>query len=124
MARIPQQQQFAAAQHQAAEGERLRQLAGDRKRYDTECEERQRGVDEENRRLDDLIARLAAGESEAVDEYVGIVFGNSIYPEVIAAHCDIDFSYSAEFRELSITLVFPAARRHPGDQVLPVCARR
>lgn len=107
VARIPQQQQFAAAQHQAAEGERLRQLAGDRQGYDAECDERQRVVDEENRRLDDLIARLAAGEPEAVDEYVGIVFGNSIYPDVIAAHSDVDFSYIAEFRELSITVVFP-----------------
>ncbi len=116
VAQIPQQQRAAAEQHQAAEGERLRRLAGDRKRYDAECAERQREVDEENRRLDDLIGRLAAGEAEAVEEYVGIVFGNSIYPDVIAAHSDIDFSFSPEFRELSITLVFPPPEAIPATK--------
>ena len=54
-----------------------------------------------------MITQLAAGEPEAVDEYISIVFGNSIYPDVVAAHSDIDFSYNAELRELSITLIFP-----------------
>lgn len=108
VAQVPQRQMAAAEQHQAAEGERLRRLAGDRRRYDSECAERQRFVDVENQRLDDLISRLAAGESEAVEEYVGIVFGNSIYPDGIATHSDVDFSYGADFRELTVTLVFPS----------------
>ncbi|MGH3620992.1 MAG: hypothetical protein ACRDQ5_04275, partial [Sciscionella sp.] len=108
VAEIPRRQLAAAEQHQAAEGERLRRLASDRRRYDTECEERQRVADAENARLDDLINRLAISDPAAVDEYVGIVFGNSIYPDVIAANSDIEFSYSSELRELSITLLFPS----------------
>ncbi|HEV8559505.1 MAG TPA: hypothetical protein VGR06_24450 [Actinophytocola sp.] len=107
VAEIPRRQLAAAEQHQVAEGERLRRLASDRRRYEAECEERQRVADAENARLDDLINRLAISEPEAIDEYVGIVFGNSIYPDVIAANSDIDFSYSSDLRELSITLLFP-----------------
>ncbi|MFG1638654.1 hypothetical protein ACGFMK_00035 [Amycolatopsis sp. NPDC049252] len=113
VAQIPQRQLAAAQQHQAAEGERLRRLAHDRRRYDAECAERQRIVDAENARLDDLINRLADNEPEAVDEYIGIVFGNSIYPDVIAANSDFDFSYSSELRELSITVVFPSPETIP-----------
>lgn len=108
VAQIPQRQSAAMAQYQAAEGDRLRRLASDRRRYDAECDERQRVVDAENARLDELISRFMFSEPAAVDEYIGIVFGNSIYPEVIAANSDVDFSYSSELRELAITLMFPA----------------
>lgn len=107
VAQIPGRQLAASEQHQAAEGERLRRLASDRRRYDAECDERQRVADTENAHLDDLINRLANSEADAVDEYIGIVIGNSIYPEVIAASSDLDFSYSSDMRELSITLKFP-----------------
>lgn len=122
---IPQQQQFAAAQHQAAESERLRKLAGDRKQYDAECDERQRVVDEENQRLDDLIAHLAAGESEAVDEYIGIVFGNSIY---LPGGDRRPQRRRLLLRRRAPGAVHhagvPSARRHPGDQGLPLRARQ
>lgn len=113
VAQVPRQQLAAAEQHQAAEGARLRTLAGDRMRYDAECAERQRIVDDENARLDDLINRLTKNEPEAVDEYIGIVFGNSIYPDTIAANSDVDFSYSADLRELSITIQFPPPEAIP-----------
>ncbi|GAB3362246.1 MULTISPECIES: hypothetical protein [Amycolatopsis] len=116
VAQIPGRQLAAVQAHQAAENARLRQLASDRQRYDAECEERQRIVDAENARLDDLIKRLAAGESDAVEEYIGIVFGNSIYPDVIAASSDVDFSYSSDLRELSITLVFPPPEAIPSTK--------
>ncbi|WP_328609357.1 hypothetical protein OG943_09590 [Amycolatopsis sp. NBC_00345] len=107
IAQIPYQQLAAAEQHQATENERLRRLASDRRQYDAECDERRQVVDAENERLDDLINRLADNKPEAVEEYIAIVFGNSIYPDVIAAHSDVDFSYSPDLRELSITLVLP-----------------
>jgi restriction system protein len=107
MARIPAQQQAAMDRRQDAEAERLRRLAADRMRYDAECERRQRAVDTANARLDDLIRGLAAGAAAAVDEYVGIVFGNSIYPQVIADNTEFDHSYSPDLRELSITLHYP-----------------
>jgi restriction system protein len=116
VAQIPQRQLAATQQHQAAESERLRKLADDRRRYDAECDERQRVVDAANERLDDLINRFAASEPDAVEEYIGIVFGNSIYPEVIAANSDIDFSYDAELGELSITLVFPPPEAIPATK--------
>ncbi|WP_370947021.1 hypothetical protein AB5J62_05550 [Amycolatopsis sp. cg5] len=113
VAEIPRRQLVALEQHQAAEAERLRRLARDRQQYETECDERRRVVDEENARLDDLIARLARNEPAAVDEYIGIVFSNSIYPDAISANSDVDFSYSSDLRELSITLVFPPPEAIP-----------
>lgn len=107
VAQIPARQYAATQQHQEAEGERLRRLASDRRRYDAECDERQRAVDVENARLDNLINRFAYSDPAAVDEYIGIVFGNSIYPDVIAENTDLDFAYSADLGELTITINFP-----------------
>jgi restriction system protein len=107
MAQIPAQQRAAADRHQDAEAERLRRLAADRMRYDAECEQRQRAVDAANARLDDLIFGFAQGTAAAVDEYIGIVFGNSIYPPVIADNAEFDHSYSPDLRELSITVRYP-----------------
>lgn len=116
LAEIPRQHQAAMEQYQAAEAERLQRLARDRQQYETDCGERRRVVEEENARLDDLIARLARSEPAAVDEYIGIVFSNSIYPDAISAESDIDFSYSSELRELSVTLVFPPPEAIPSTK--------
>ncbi|SDZ02515.1 restriction system protein [Amycolatopsis xylanica] len=116
VAEIPRRQLVALEQHQAAEAERLRRLARDQQQYETECDERRRVVDEENARLEDLIARLARNEPAAVDEYIGIVFSNSIYPDAISANSDVDFSYSSDLRELSITLVFPPPEAIPATK--------
>jgi restriction system protein len=113
MATIPAQQQAAMDRRQDAEAERLRRLAADRMRYDAECERRQQAVDAANARLDDLIRRFAVGEAAAVNEYVGIVFGNSIYPQVIADNTEFDHSYSSDLRELSITVRYPPPDRVP-----------
>jgi restriction system protein len=116
MEEIPRQHQAAMEQYRAAEAERLRRLARDRQQYDTECAERCRVVDEENARLDNLIARLARNEPAAVEEYIGIVFGNSLYPDAISATSDVDFSYSSDLRELSLTLVFPPPEAIPSTK--------
>jgi restriction system protein len=116
VAEIPRQHVAAMEQHRVAEAKRLRRLARDRQQYETECDERRRVVDEENARLDDLIARLARNEPAAVDEYIGIVFSNSIYPDVISADSDVDFSYSSDLRELSVTLVLPLPEAIPSTK--------
>jgi restriction system protein len=113
MSQLPARQLAAAQQHDDAEGERLRRLASDRRRYDAACDERQRLVDDENARLDDLINRFTLNDPAAVDEYIGIVFGNSIYPDIIAATTEFDFSYSADLRELSIDIHFPSPEAIP-----------
>jgi restriction system protein len=61
-----------------------------------------------NQALDELIRGVQAGADSAIQEYVGIVLGNSVYPESLCvAH---DFEFDSELRELVLTaLVSPPA---------------
>ncbi len=67
-----------------------------------ECEAREAEVAQANEKLDALIAGLAAGEHGAVQEYVGIVLGNSVYPEILAV--EHDYEFDPETRELTLTV--------------------
>jgi restriction system protein len=78
-------------------------------RYDEECAQRQREADESNASLDELIRGLELGTPEAVEEYLGIVFGNSVY--LAEWPWPPEYSYDADTKELSIQLEYPA----PGD---------
>ena len=74
-----------------------------------ECAAREAEVEEANAALDQLLADLDRGTPEAVEEYLGIVFGNSVYPA--------DWPWPPAYRydgttgELTVDLQFPA----PGD---------
>lgn len=105
-AAVPMQQHAQLAEHQRAEQTRLARLAADRARYDAECAERQRVVDEGNAVLDQLRRDLERGAPEAVEEYLGIVFGNSVYPAEWP--WPPEYEYDADNRELSVELPFPA----------------
>jgi restriction system protein len=105
-AAVPMQQLKQLSEHQQAEQAREVRLSADRARYDTECAARQVEVDESNAALDQLISGLQAGTPEAVEEYLGIVFGNSVYPAEWPwppAH-----RHDADTGELTVDLRFPA----------------
>ncbi len=104
-AAVPMRQLDQLNRHQAAEAERVKKLAADRVAYDEECRQRQARVDAENAQLDDLIRRLTAGEANAVEEYFGIVFGKSVYPDAVSI--DIEHSYRPDDKELEIKLRLP-----------------
>jgi restriction system protein len=108
-AAVPMQQLTQLSEHKKAEDARQANLAADRARYDEECAQRQREADESNASLDELIRGLERGAPEAVEEYLGIVFGNSVYPAEWP--WPPAYSYDADSKELSIQLEFPA----PGD---------
>ncbi|OYN99198.1 hypothetical protein CGZ96_08220 [Enemella evansiae] len=74
--RAEQQQRYAAAERNREE-----HLARELDRYRQECQARERQVQEQNAGLDELIVGLGYGTVDAVQEYVGIVLANSIYPE-------------------------------------------
>ncbi|WP_147459995.1 hypothetical protein [Actinokineospora cianjurensis] len=84
---------------------RQSRLAADRARYDEECAQRQREVETSNADLDALIRDLERGTPEAVEEYLGIVFGNSVYPAEWP--WPPAYTYDADTQELSIQLQFP-----------------
>ncbi|KQS54518.1 hypothetical protein ASG36_20670 [Geodermatophilus sp. Leaf369] len=105
-AAVPMQQFAQHSDYQKAEAARADRLAADRARYDAECAQRQQRVDEANAELDELIGNLQYGVPAAVEEYLGIVFGNSVYPEDWP--WPPAYRYDADTRELTIDLEFPA----------------
>jgi restriction system protein len=111
-AAVPMQQLAQLSAHKQAEDARQVNLAADRARYDAECARRQQQAEESNVSLDELIRDLERGTPEAIEEYLGIVFGNSVYPAEWP--WPPAYTYDAEGRELTIDLEFPA----PGD--LPI----
>jgi restriction system protein len=110
-AAVPMQQLAQLSEHSKAEKTRQANFAAARARYDDECAQRQREADESNAALDELIRDLQRGTPEAVQEYLGIVFGNSVYPAEWPWPPAYD--YDAETKELSIQLEFPAPEDLP-----------
>ena len=108
-AAVPMRQLEQMNQHQAAEAERQSKLAADQAAYDEQCGQRESEIAEANAQLDALIAAHKAGEKDAVEEYFGIVFGNSVYPDGITV--DFEQSYKSADKELEVALSIPA----PGD---------
>lgn len=100
VAQVPAMQLQQAQAHQAAEAERQQRLAGLRSFYDAECAQRETEAAQSNVSLDELIAGLEIGATGAVNEYISIVLGNSVYPDVLDVEHDYD--YDAEFRELTL----------------------
>jgi restriction system protein len=93
-------------EHAAAEQKRAKQLEAARAAYKSDCDERERIVAETNEKLETFKRSLEAGDPDAIREYVGIVLGNSAYPE--AFQVDYEFEFDAELGELTVTVIIPA----------------
>jgi restriction system protein len=104
-ATIPDRQLRQRQDHDAAERQRLEALQRAREEYRRECEEREAEAVETNEALDALIAGLEAGEDSAIQEYVGIVLGNSVYPEAFPV--EHDFKFDSELKELELIALVP-----------------
>lgn len=113
-AKVPVLQLERMQQRDARERQRVDALQAAREAYDGECAERDAKVAQANQRLDALIAGLAAGEHEAVDEYVGIVLGNSVYPKALAV--EHDYVFDPDARELSLTVLVSPPDQLPAEK--------
>lgn len=106
---LPARREAQAAEYAALEQRRLEQLENEKARYDRECAAREEAVREQNAELDQLISGLGYGTVDAVQEYVGIVLANSVYPE------EVEVRHSAKFEpstaELSVRVLIPG----PGE---------
>lgn len=111
VARIPARQLEQAQWHAKAEESRIEKLAEARRRYDDECAERQRDVNEANAALDELVAGLSYGTGGAIQEYVSIVLSNSVYPDSFPV--EHEFEYNAEQSELSLRVLVPGPSEIP-----------
>lgn len=108
---LPAKQAELDAQHANLEGERVRRLAEDRARYNAECSAREADAIESNAELDQLIANLGYGTTEAVEEYVSIVLANAVYPEAFPV--EPDFSFDPSTAELSLRALVPGPDKVP-----------
>lgn len=81
VAALPAQRAEQMEKHAAVEQRRVEQLAAETEKYEAECALREKDAAEQNEALDQLIGGLAYGAVDAVQEYVGIVLANSVYPD-------------------------------------------
>lgn len=113
-AAIPARQLKQMQEHDAAERQRLERLQQVRDEYQRECDERDAAAAEANRSLDELIAGLQSGNDASIQDYVGIVLSNSVYPEVF--HVEHDFQFDSALKELTLTVLVPSPDTLPSDK--------
>jgi restriction system protein len=105
-AQIPARQLQQMQERDAVESQRLQDLEAARDAYCRECEQREAQVTAANGQLDELIQGVEWGADAAIQEYVGIVLGNSVYPVVL--NVEHDFEFDSELKELALTVLMSA----------------
>ncbi|HET6505331.1 MAG TPA: hypothetical protein VFG42_00965 [Baekduia sp.] len=113
-AQVPAKQLEQMQDRDAAERRRLAALELARETYRRECEDRENQVAEANARLDTLISGVQSGTDVAIQEYVGIVLGNSVYPAVLEV--EHDFAFDSELKELDLTVLLSGPERLPTEK--------
>lgn len=114
VAASPMAQLRQLQEYQLAETARIEQLERARAEYQAECDARETEILRANASLDQLADGLHRGAQVAVEEYVGMVLGNSMYPEVFPV--EHDFSYDAAANELSLTAFVPPPTALPTER--------
>lgn len=95
----------ALAKHAADEQDRLAKLAKAQERYQAECRERDADAQARNEELTKFINDLAFDIPTAIEEYVGIVLSNSVYPDAFPV--DYDHTFDLATRELTLSVAVP-----------------
>ena len=97
--------QRAYSDYQAAESRRQADLAQAHADYQAACQQREAEAAQQNADLDRLVSELAYDVPWAIQEYVGIVLSNSVYPDSFpVSH---DHRFDLETRELTLTVRVP-----------------
>ncbi|MEU6248536.1 hypothetical protein [Glycomyces sp. NPDC047010] len=108
---LPQRRQAQADQYAIAEQARLDSLSKEKAKYDKACARREKEAEKHNAALDEFIVNLGYGTEDAVQQYIGIVLANSVYPE--GFEVDSDFGFNSETAELSLRVEIPAPDHMP-----------
>lgn len=104
---VPARQLAQMHDYQAAESVRAEQLDAARQEYQRGCDAREAEAATTNDRLEALKAGIAAGQPDAIREYVGIVLGNSVYPELLDVQHEYQFDPVTRELELTVLIVPP-----------------
>ena len=97
--------------HAAAEQQRAERLAEARAEYQRACAEREQMVEEANEKLEEFRKTLAAGDPQAINQYVGIVLRNSVYPE--AFEVEHEYQFDPDLGELTVAVIIPPPSAMP-----------
>jgi restriction system protein len=89
------------AEHESAERARLSALVLAEARHEEERRQREQDAAADNAELDRFINDLAFDVESAIQDYVGIVLSNSVYPDGFPVAHDQHFDLAA--RELTLT---------------------
>ena len=95
----------ALEKHAEAEKERLTKLAKAQEQYQADCRQREADAQARNEELTKLINELAFDVPAAIEEYVGIVLSNSVYPDAFPV--EHEHSFDLATRELTMSVFVP-----------------
>jgi restriction system protein len=98
-------------QRQQKEEERVQKLAAAERAYEGECRLREEEAKQRNEELSRLINDLAFDVESAIEEYVGIVLSNSVYPDAFPVSYDHEFALGT--RELTLLMTVPEPAKLP-----------
>ena len=96
-----------AVAYEKKENNRLIELQGEQARYASECAQREEAAAIQNSAVDDLIANLGYGTKEAIEEYIGIVLSNAVYPEHFPIGYGFTFEPSVAELRLRVAVISP-----------------
>lgn len=88
-----------------ADQERLQKLAAAEAVYQQQCRQREADAEAHNQKLSSFINDLAFDVESAIQDYVGIVLSNSVYPDAFPVVFDHRFDIGV--RELTLHLTVP-----------------
>ncbi|MGV9824622.1 hypothetical protein [Gordonia sp. NPDC003429] len=102
---VPQTNEALRHQHEQAESDRLVRLDAARREHDARCQKEEARVAQHNRKIDEFIRSMENNDTAAIDEYVGIVLANSVYPE--AFEVSHDYAFDGDLKELTLSVSVP-----------------
>lgn len=100
--------------YNAREHARLSELEAERTRYQSECAQRDAEVSAANADLDRIIHGVPLGVQSAVQDYISIVLGNSVYPDSFSV--EHDFEFDSNFSELRLVVHVPPPSEFPSSK--------
>lgn len=108
---VARQRESQARNYEKSEARRVAALAREKQRYADECVAREARAAEQNAEIDRFEADLGYGAVEAVQEYVSIVLGNSVYPQ----HFQVthDYTFDPKSAELRLKVRVPGPNEIP-----------
>ena len=88
-----------------ADQDRVRRLRGAEEAYQQQCRQREADAEAHNQDLSRFINDLAFDVEAAIQDYVGVVLSNSVYPDTFPVAYDHRFDIGS--RELALTVTVP-----------------